>query len=468
MTAKGRQSKRKTRLPNRLKDTVCELNSKEKNDVKSVDRADGSEIRDNSDELGMRNKAVRKSDAGISREMIEEVVGENKEGEVIEEGDEIGEGEKSKKDECSTHDGSMNEKETLMVNEVQTDAIDTGSGAASGRKSVSDTNPTNQSNDCSVNVNNCANDMDSSDKNSYAKVLKKDANTCINELVYIAPSMNKDGEETVVAIASSIGIPKIMDQVTASMCQLGVGKTYYARVLVEVDAGKELKSTIKIEYVDKDKNVKGSKEVLVEYDWKPERCSHCKVFGHGIEKCGNRPRTVDELKEIETAKEKELKEMRDFQYEGFRAVQNRKKNVMHYKKNGQNRVYGLQDQRQEYRKKDKDIVDGRERKDETDKGNNYEEQFPALGTKEGRSKLQNITQRENKNRVEVLGSEGSNETLDTNVNQECQNEGDDEMVGMFVEKKRIPTVEESKQWAEYMFGWYKEKWGAKWKCECPI
>ena len=45
---------------------------------------------------------------------------------------------------------------------------------------------------------------------------------------------------------------------------------------------------------------------------------------------------------------------------------------------------------------------------------------------------------------------------------------EDEMVGMFVDNKRIPTVEESKQWAEYMFGWYKEKWGAKWKSECPI
>ncbi|PWA57916.1 hypothetical protein CTI12_AA380540 [Artemisia annua] len=122
-----------------------------------------------------------------------------------------------------------------------------------------------------------------------------------------------------------------MDQVTASMCQLGVGKTYYARILVEVDAAKELKSTVKIEYVDKDKNVKGSKEVLVEYEWKPKRCSHCKVFGHGNEKCGNRPRTVDELKEIEIAKEKEL---------------------MQYKKNGQNRSYGPQVQRQEYRKRE--------------------------------------------------------------------------------------------------------------------
>ena len=63
---------------------------------------------------------------------------------------------------------------------------------------------------------------------------------------------------------------------------------------------------VKIEYVDKNKNVKGSKEVLVEYEWKPERCSHCKVFGHRIEKCGNRPRTVDEHKEIEIAKEKRI------------------------------------------------------------------------------------------------------------------------------------------------------------------
>ncbi|PWA70675.1 leucine--tRNA ligase, chloroplastic/mitochondrial [Artemisia annua] len=77
---------------------------------------------------------------------------------------------------------------------------------------------------------------------SYAKMLKKDS--VKQELMFIAPNINKDGAETVIS---------------------------YARVLVEVEAKKELRNKVKIEYVDKDKNVKGFKEVQVEYEWKPER-----------------------------------------------------------------------------------------------------------------------------------------------------------------------------------------------------
>ncbi|PWA41271.1 Lipase, GDSL [Artemisia annua] len=100
----------------------------------------------------------------------------------------------------------------------------------------------------------------------------------------------------------------------------------------------------------------------------------------------------------------------------------------------------------------------------------------------------------------AYGGTGSNETLDTNVNQECQDEGDlcrnknekspsmveniikdnevfdifthwqkeEEIIDMFVNNKKILTVEELKLWARYMFEWYKEKWEAKWKSECPI
>lgn len=105
--------------------------------------------------------------------------------------------------------------------------------------------------------------------------------------------------EGISAIASSIGRPRIMDQATANMCKMGIGKISYARVLVEIEASKELKNTVKIEYIDKDKNVKGSKEVKVEYEWKPERCNHCMVFGHDFGKCNARPRTEEEIKEVE-------------------------------------------------------------------------------------------------------------------------------------------------------------------------
>ncbi|GJW18075.1 RNA-directed DNA polymerase, eukaryota, reverse transcriptase zinc-binding domain protein, partial [Tanacetum coccineum] len=61
----------------------------------------------------------------------------------------------------------------------------------------------------------------------------------------------------VSVLASGLGTPIVMDSMTASMCHRGIGNLSYARVLVEMDATKELKNEIEIQYVDKNKNVKG-------------------------------------------------------------------------------------------------------------------------------------------------------------------------------------------------------------------
>ncbi|PWA37761.1 hypothetical protein CTI12_AA587500 [Artemisia annua] len=95
-------------------------------------------------------------------------------------------------------------------------------------------------------------------------------------------------------MASSLGTPIVMDNMTAHICQHGVGRLDYARVLVEFNAAKKLKESISIQHTDKEQNVKGTKEVKVEYDWKPMVCTHCKVFGHCDEKCYIWPRTVEE------------------------------------------------------------------------------------------------------------------------------------------------------------------------------
>ncbi|GJV50140.1 zinc finger, CCHC-type containing protein [Tanacetum coccineum] len=87
------------------------------------------------------------------------------------------------------------------------------------------------------------------------------------------------------ALASSLGKPMLMDTMTATMCHKGVGNFKYARVLMEMDAEKEFKKEIVIQYRDKDNNIKGSKTVKVVYDWKPPACTHCRVFGHDIRHC---------------------------------------------------------------------------------------------------------------------------------------------------------------------------------------
>nr|GEU77833.1 hypothetical protein [Tanacetum cinerariifolium] len=54
------------------------------------------------------------------------------------------------------------------------------------------------------------------------------------------------------AVASRLGNPLIMDQITTSMCKLGIGRLGFARVLVDVEAGKGLPEKIKIVYKNKE------------------------------------------------------------------------------------------------------------------------------------------------------------------------------------------------------------------------
>nr|GEY59479.1 hypothetical protein [Tanacetum cinerariifolium] len=60
------------------------------------------------------------------------------------------------------------------------------------------------------------------------------------------------------AISSSMGRPLIMDSMIAYVCKNGVGRTEYARVLLEIQASKGLKEIIELQY--KDKNLKKSWE----------------------------------------------------------------------------------------------------------------------------------------------------------------------------------------------------------------
>ncbi|GKC89275.1 zinc knuckle CX2CX4HX4C containing protein [Tanacetum coccineum] len=49
------------------------------------------------------------------------------------------------------------------------------------------------------------------------------------------------------ALASSLRKPMLMDTMTANMCHKGIGNLGYARVLVEMDAAKEIKNEIEIQ-----------------------------------------------------------------------------------------------------------------------------------------------------------------------------------------------------------------------------
>ncbi|PWA74913.1 hypothetical protein CTI12_AA227320 [Artemisia annua] len=68
------------------------------------------------------------------------------------------------------------------------------------------------------------------------------------------------------------------------------GRASFARVLVEIDATKGIVDSIEVCY----KSLGRSMELRVEYDWKPDVCSQCKVFGHGYDKCTSRVLTTAE------------------------------------------------------------------------------------------------------------------------------------------------------------------------------
>nr|GEX18988.1 hypothetical protein [Tanacetum cinerariifolium] len=95
-------------------------------------------------------------------------------------------------------------------------------------------------------------------------------------------------------LASSIGKPLIMDEMTTNMCQFGRGRIGFARVLIEVDAKKPFKDRIDVQYRDKSRNIIRTKHIRIEYSWKPTVCDFCSVFGHSTKMCSKRPKTKEE------------------------------------------------------------------------------------------------------------------------------------------------------------------------------
>ncbi|GJS40533.1 hypothetical protein Tco_0565576 [Tanacetum coccineum] len=92
-----------------------------------------------------------------------------------------------------------------------------------------------------------------------------------------------------------IGKPVMLDAFTSNMCADPWGRISYARVLIEVSAGKDLKQEVimKIPEVEGTGHINVS--IQVEYEWKPSLCNECHVFGHSLEQCLKR--VVTEFKE---------------------------------------------------------------------------------------------------------------------------------------------------------------------------
>ncbi|XP_035838846.1 uncharacterized protein LOC118486474 [Helianthus annuus] len=86
-------------------------------------------------------------------------------------------------------------------------------------------------------------------------------------------------------LASKLGTPKRLDGYTADMCVDNWGRSSFARALIEINADNDLKDfiTVAIPKLDEDGYI--TEKVKVEYEWKPQRCSVCCVFGHNDQTC---------------------------------------------------------------------------------------------------------------------------------------------------------------------------------------
>ncbi|GKA56294.1 kinase-like domain, phloem protein 2-like protein, partial [Tanacetum coccineum] len=92
-------------------------------------------------------------------------------------------------------------------------------------------------------------------------------------------------EDGLNAIATKLGTPLMLDSYTSDMCMQSWGRSSYARVMIELRADVELKDNIVVAMPKITREGHYTCNIRVEYEWKPPRCSSCKVFGYIHEKC---------------------------------------------------------------------------------------------------------------------------------------------------------------------------------------
>ncbi|GKB90306.1 polyadenylate-binding protein 2-like protein [Tanacetum coccineum] len=93
-------------------------------------------------------------------------------------------------------------------------------------------------------------------------------------------------------IASKTRNPLMLDSYTSTMCNESWGRSSYACAMIEVHANVELKESILVAIPKLEGNGYTCETVTGEYEWKPPRCSTCKIFGHMLDQC---PHPVKEM-----------------------------------------------------------------------------------------------------------------------------------------------------------------------------
>ncbi|KAF5185911.1 Rna exonuclease [Thalictrum thalictroides] len=84
-------------------------------------------------------------------------------------------------------------------------------------------------------------------------------------------------------VGSTIGVPLFVDKLTEER-----RRTAYARMCIEVDTNCKFHKDVTV-VLDQKKAC----TILVEYNWKPPRCTHCDVIGHTDKKCPSKPKNTE-------------------------------------------------------------------------------------------------------------------------------------------------------------------------------
>ncbi|GJW43307.1 hypothetical protein Tco_0072106 [Tanacetum coccineum] len=190
-----------------------------------------------------------------------------------------------------------------------------------------------------------------------------------------------------------------------------VGRTDFARVLVEVKAKKELRNKIEIDYVGKNENVIGIKEIEVI--------------------------TEEEIKAKYDAEQKRREESMANQKEGFTEVQNRRKFPPNQNKNWQQKVHNGNGNRQEYKKKN--VTNGGQQVASTSKPQGEK------GKEKQVDKMNRGT-----NQFNVLKEINASEEVELSVLKGKQ------LVDVYLRKKLQPTCVEL--WSMDINKYFKDQW----------
>ena len=95
-------------------------------------------------------------------------------------------------------------------------------------------------------------------------------------------------EDGISLIASFIGKPIMLDSYTSSMCKDSWGRSSFARCLIEVSSEAELVEVVTIGVPSLIGDGFTKDTIRVEYEWRPPRCTLCKIFGHIHDHCPNK------------------------------------------------------------------------------------------------------------------------------------------------------------------------------------